>query len=201
MPSILRRSAAARLALPPAGPESFIAGGGRCAARSPHLPRLICQRHAQKGSARRRRRVNTGRGRVHAPNGPGRGSGRGGIWRLGVNRTRVDTWQLPGAGRGQPCGNGAGGGGTAGDVPGRSAPRRRGPAAATAAFCYSSRVCLCPAAASHGVGAPRHLRGWQRPPLPAGAGTDKGTPTRGGGERDVLWKGPYSITRQPRCAP
>lgn len=77
-PSILRRSAAASLALPPAGTEAFIAGGGRCAARSPHLPRLICQRHPQKGSARRRRRVNTGRGRVHAPNGPGRGSGRGG---------------------------------------------------------------------------------------------------------------------------
>lgn len=75
-PSILRRSAAARLSPPPAGPEAFIAGGGRCAARSPHLPRLICQRHPQKGPARRRRRVNTGRG--HAPNGPGRGSGRGG---------------------------------------------------------------------------------------------------------------------------
>lgn len=85
----------------------------------------------------------------------------GGIWRVGVNRTRADTWQLPGGGRGQPCGNGAGGGGT-GDVPGRSAPRRRSPAAATAAFCCSSRVCLWPGAASHGLRAPRPARGWQR---------------------------------------
>lgn len=88
-------------------------------------------------------------------------AGVGGIWRVGVNRTRADTWQLPGGGRGQPCGNGAGGGGT-GDVPGRSAPRRRSPAAATAAFCCSSRVCLWPGAASHGLRAPRPARGWQR---------------------------------------
>lgn len=72
-PSILCRSATARLAVP--APEAFIAVGGWCAARSPHLPRLICQRQPQKGSARRRRCVNTGHGRVHGPNGPG---GRGG---------------------------------------------------------------------------------------------------------------------------
>lgn len=101
-PSILRRSAAARLALPAPGPEAFIAGGGRYAPRSPpppaHLPapstkRLRAKAPLCKHGARTRA----------CPKWPGEGFGKSVL---------IALEQTHGCCRGaRPCGNGAGGGG------------------------------------------------------------------------------------------